>query len=118
MQLASQVKAYILESLVFFDLFWQELKRNYLYRYMERERARDSPPPPKNWLFTTTQPKPPLSLTSVFQMAIEQILCVGTSAALCLFGGLWVKFHGFMKQMFNDHTSFSVVFIEFIKNMA
>lgn len=44
MQLASQVKAYILESLVFFDLFWQELKRNYLYRYMERERARDSPP--------------------------------------------------------------------------
>lgn len=52
-------------------------------------------------------------------MLIEQILCIDTSAALYLFGGLWVEFLGFMKQMFNDHTSFTVVvFTELTKNMA
>jgi len=52
-------------------------------------------------------------------MVIEQILWVGTSAALCLFGGLWVKFHGFVQQMFNDHTSLSVVvFAELTENIA
>lgn len=52
-------------------------------------------------------------------MVIEQILCIDTSAVLYLFGGLWVEFLGFMKQMFNDHTSFTVVvFMELTKNMA
>lgn len=68
MQLASQVKAYILESLVFFDLFWQELKRNYLYRYMERERerARDSPPPPPRTDFSQQLNQNLLFLLQVF----------------------------------------------------
>lgn len=52
-------------------------------------------------------------------MVIEQILCIDTSAALYLFGGLWVEFLGFMKQMFNDHSSFTVVvFPELTENMA
>lgn len=52
-------------------------------------------------------------------MVIEQILYIDTSAALYLFGGLWVEFLGFIKQMFNDHSSFTlIVFIELTKNMA
>lgn len=51
-------------------------------------------------------------------MVIEQILCIDTSDALYLFGGLWVEFLGFMKQMFNDHSSFTVMFTELTKNMA
>lgn len=43
MQLTSKAKVHTLESLVVFDLFWQEFKQNYLYSYMEweGERARD-----------------------------------------------------------------------------
>lgn len=52
-------------------------------------------------------------------MVIEQILCSDSSAALYLFGGLWEEFLGFMKQMFNDHSGFTVVvFTELTKNMA